>query len=613
VIPRFPDPSAVRKEPIMRALRFAGFWTAVLAAGSVWPAMMSAPSRHSVSLNGKWQVIVDPFENGYYNYQMEENPDGYFRNARPSNPSDLVEYAFTPQQTLSVPGDWNTQSERLYYYEGTVWYKKDFDWTGPPRSRVFLRFEAVAARAVVYLNGEKLGCHEGGFTPFEFEVTDRIREKGNFVVVKADNRRLREGVPTVNTDWWNYGGLTRGVRLIEVPGTFVADYFVQPDPRAAGRISGWIRMDGPSRSGPVRIEIPGTGLKRTLIPDSAGRAEFSLAAKWIPWSPENPRLYTVRIVSEEDRVEDRIGFRTVSVRGADLLLNGKPVFLRGVCLHEEAPFRTGRAWSEEDAATLLGWARELGCNFVRLAHYPHGEAMTRKADELGLMVWSEIPVYWTIQWENPGTLENATRQLEEMIGRDRNRASVILWSVANETPVGPARNAFLRSLIGRARSLDPTRLLTAAMDRNRLDDSTMAIRDPIGADLDVLGINEYIGWYDGTPEKCGRMRWETAYDKPHVISEFGGGALAGFHGDRGTRFTEEYQEDLYRRQIGMLRRIPFLRGACPWILMDFRSPRRMLAGVQDGFNRKGLISERGERKKAFYVMKEFYGEKAGER
>ncbi|HKS09515.1 MAG TPA: glycoside hydrolase family 2 TIM barrel-domain containing protein, partial [Pyrinomonadaceae bacterium] len=309
-----------------------------------------------------------------------------------------------------------------------------------------------------------------------------------------------------------------------------------------------------------------------------------------------------------DRVSDRIGFRSIETRGTEILLNGRPIFLRGVCLHEEAPLRGGRANSREDALTLLGWAKELGANFVRLAHYPHNEFMVREADRMGIMVWSEIPVYWTILWENPATFENARNQLSEMIVRDKNRASVVIWSVANETPLSDARLTFLKNLVSHARSLDSTRLLSAAMERHYIDATTQMIDDPLGEYLDVLGCNEYVGWYDGLPAKADRLEWKSKYDKPLIMSEFGADALHGHHGDAFARWTEEYQEDLYRHQLAMLKRISFLRGAAPWILMDFRSPRRPLPGIQDYWNRKGLISNRGEKKKAFYVMQQWYRE-----
>jgi beta-glucuronidase len=309
-------------------------------------------------------------------------------------------------------------------------------------------------------------------------------------------------------------------------------------------------------------------------------------------------------------VHEAIGFRTIEVRGTDILLNGKPLFLRGVSVHEEAPFRAGRAFSVEDARTLLGWAKEMGCNFVRLAHYPHNENMLREADRMGVLVWSESPVYWTIDWENAATFANASNQVAESVSRDRNRASIILWSVANETPVSAPRTAFLTKLVEQIRSLDSTRLLTAAMEHHSENATPQAnpvvINDPLGAVLDVLGCNEYLGWYDGMPDKADRTTWKSNYDKPLIMSEFGADALYGMHGDVNAKFTEEYQENTFRHQVRMLSRIPILRGTSPWVLMDFRSPRRSLPGIQDWFNRKGLISVRGEKKKAFFVMQEFY-------
>jgi beta-glucuronidase len=224
------------------------------------------------------------------------------------------------------------------------------------------------------------------------------------------------------------------------------------------------------------------------------------------------------------------------------------------------------------------------------------------------MVWSEIPVYWTILWENPDTLENARNQLSEMIVRDKNRAAVVIWSVANETPLSEARLSFLKNLITHARSLDSTRLISAAMERHYIDATTQMIDDPLGEYLDVLGCNEYVGWYDGLPDKADRLEWKSKYQKPLIMSEFGGDARFGHHGDALTRWTEEYQESLYRHQVAMLKRISFLRGTSPWILMDFRSPRRPLPKIQDYWNRKGLISNRGEKKKAFYLMQQWYRE-----
>jgi beta-glucuronidase len=319
----------------------------------------------------------------------------------------------------------------------------------------------------------------------------------------------------------------------------------------------------------------------------------------------------MEISSGEDRLKDRTGFRSLATSGTNALLNGKKVLLRGICLHEENPLRGGRAWSETDAKLLLGWAKELNCNFVRLAHYPHNERMIRLADELGIMVWEETPVYWTIQWTNAATLQLAKDQLRDEIQRDQNRASVIVWSVANETPISEARTTFLKALVDEARALDGTRLVSAAMEvrSDPEDPFHKIVDDPFGEYTDLASFNQYTGWYDGLPEKIDRIHWSIKYQKPVLISEFGADAKQGFHADALTRFSEEYQEDVFRRTLPMLERIPGFTGCTPWILCDFRSPRRLLPDIQDGWNLKGLIGRNGEKKKAFAVLKRFYDEK----
>jgi beta-glucuronidase len=583
------------------------------SAAQVAPLIANINARQTTSLDGQWQAIVDPYDVGALDYRAQplKNNNAFYKNYKPQSESELVEYDFDTSGQLHVPGDWNTQRESLLFYEGTVWYKRSFDYAKSPKNRLFLHFGACNYLAAVYLNGEELGEHEGGFTPFDFEITDRVRAKGNFLVLRINDTRGKEQVPTVNTDWWNYGGITRPVTLLEVPGTFVQDYFIQLEKGSTHQIKGWLQLNGLQLQQKVTIRIPEAGLSKTIQTDSNGRAEFSFSAGVTLWSPENPKLYTVEFASETDQVTDRIGFRSIEVRGTEILLNGKPVFLRGISIHEEAPTRPGRAWSDDDARTLLIWAKELGCNFVRLAHYPHNEAMLRMADQMGLLVWAEVPVYWTIQWDNPPTLHNAENQLKEMIARDHNRAALIIYSVANETPISEARNRFLRQLIQDAHSADSTRLVSAALQAHEVVEGnriTIHIDDPIAGDLDVLGNNEYIGWYVRRPEDADAIDWISEYGKPLIMSEFGGDALFGYHGDAAARWTEEYQENLYEHQIAMLKHIPFLRGMTPWILKDFRSPRRTLPRLQDFFNRKGLISDHGEKKKAFFVLQKFYRE-----
>ena len=201
-----------------------------------------------------------------------------------------------------------------------------------------------------------------------------------------------------------------------------------------------------------------------------------------------------------------------------------------------------------------------------------------------------------------------------MIERDKNRAAIIIWSLANETPVSEARNQFLGRLAQKARSLDKTRLLSAAMEKHyRSDNPNIAVvEDPLAEIVDLVSFNQYIGWYDGLPEKADKVTWEINYNKPVFISEFGGGAKQGYNGDANTIFTEEFQELLYQKSVKMIDKIDGFVGTSPWILADFRSPRRLLDGIQDDFNRKGLYSNEGVKKKAFFVLKDYYDKKEKE-
>jgi beta-glucuronidase len=577
-------------------------------SGKPYPQLINVNGRSTTSLDGQWKSIVDPYENGYYDYRRKPIANNFGLDKDIVDKSELQEYNFATDRSLWVPGDWNTQRPELYYYEGTVWYRKRFNYIPTPGKRQFLHFGAVNYEAIVFFNGKEIGKHVGGFTPFNFEVTGLIKAGENSVVLKVDNKRLVEGVPTINTDWWNYGGITRQVNLIETPATLIRDYFVQLKKGDKNTIGGWVQLDGSQAAQKVQIEIPELKISQEVQADQHGYAEFTIKANPVYWSPENPKLYAVTIQSETDKISDEIGFRTIETRGTKILLNGKEIFCRGVCIHEEAAFRNGRTYSAEEASILLGWAKEMGCNFVRLAHYPHNEQMIRQAEKMGIMVWSEIPVYWTIQWTNPVTYQNAENQLTDMITRDKNRANIIIWSIANETPQSPERYDFLSHLAAKARSLDNTRFVTAALEKEEIKPGLMTVDDSLGKLFDIISFNQYVGWYDGLPEKCDRVEWTFSEQKPVMISEFGGECLYGLRGSKTDRFTEDYQEDLYIHSVNMLKRIPGLAGTTPWILKDFRSPRRQLPVMQDDFNRKGLVSDKGQKKRAFYIMQKWYDE-----
>jgi beta-glucuronidase len=589
---------------LLACLLFASF---VTDAANV---LQNVYSRTLESLDGSWNYIVDPFDNGYYDYRMNVNKNGFFRNQKPQSVSDIVEYNFDTAPLMKVPGDWNTQSEKLFFYEGSIWYKKDFTYTVQPGTKVFLYFGAVNYLTNVYLNGEEIGTHEGGFTPFSFDVTDKIKKGNNFVVLRVNNDRKPEYVPTVNFDWWNYGGITRDVLLVSVPEVFIDDYLVQLPKGTYDHIEGFVKLNVAMAGVEVALEIPELKLYKKLITGQDGKVAFSFSSKPKLWSPESPKLYDVIIKNGDEILKDKIGFRQIETKGKKILLNGRPVFLRGISIHEEAPYRQGRIYNKEESVTLLTWAKELGCNFVRLAHYPHNEFMVRAAEEMGFMIWSEIPVYWTIDWINPNTYANASNQLNDVMERDKNRCGIIIWSVANETPHSEARDKFLGDLAGQVRAKDSTRLLSMAMEVAGTKNNVSRINDYMSKYVDIISFNNYLGWYGGSLEDLLTRTWDIPYDKPIFISEFGGGALQGYHGTKNVRWTEEYQEELYKNTLAMYDKIDGFSGISPWILMDFRSTRRQLNGIQDFFNRKGVISERGIRKKSFYVLQDFYIRKA---
>ncbi len=370
-----------------------------------------------------------------------------------------------------------------------------------------------------------------------------------------------------------------------------------------------VALKGNAPSGQkVEVRIDELNETVSLKSDKDGFAYFEITGDVACWSLSNPKLYQVSVSTDADSISDHIGFKTIEARGAQIYLNDEPVLLRGISIHEEAPFGAGRVTSKEQCRILLRWAKELGCNYIRLAHYPHNEFMVREAERLGLLIWSEIPVYWTISYDNPETYENAESQLLAMIHRDKNRVGIGLWSVANETPMTAERLEFLKKLIHTARSTDDTRLVTAALNSQRGGNGEIVIDDPLGEYIDVIGINSYCGWYSKRPAQCRDIVWKNTYDKPMILSEMGAGALQGLHGSKDERWTEEYQAEVYRCNLDMIKNIDFLSGLSPWILMDFRSPRRNLGRIQNHFNRKGLVSENGLKKEAFYLLRDFYEE-----
>ncbi len=573
---------------------------------SMWAAtdyIANVYGRDCQSLNGKWASIVDLYDAGV---KAE-----IYKNKTAEKPEEFYEYSFEGGLRLNVPGDWNSQLPELKYYEGTVWYARHFNVRPQQGKRRFIYFCGVSYRCNIYLNGEKIGSHEGSFTPFQVEVTGRLRDGDNLLVLEVNNRRQKDAIPAMSFDWWNYGGITRDVMLVTLPETYISDYFIRLDKHRPDLIHIDAELSEPVPGRQIKVDIPQLRRDVTLTTDAAGKAYAAVKVRGLRrWSPDDPWLYDVRLTADGDTVTDEIGFRNIEVRGTEVLLNGRPVFLRSVSFHEEIPQRMGRACTAGDAMMLLSEAQALGVNMVRLAHYQQNEYIVRQAERMGIMLWQEIPVWQAIDFANAETLEKASRMLSETIMRDRNRCADCFWGIANETQNTPERNRFLASLLQTGKDLDTTRLFVAAFDLAYFDkkEDKFVMHDDFYPNLDVVAINKYMGWYAPWPKDPADIRWEVATDKPLFISEFGCEALYGQHSDglMASSWSEEYQARLFRDNLRMFENIPNLCGVSPWVLFDFRSPTRMHPTNQDGWNRKGLVSDQGQRKQAWYIMHDYY-------
>ena len=579
--------------------------------------LVGVDRRNVTSLNGDWHYLVEqPPSRELYDGTGKVRDGGYAQNTHPniSTGPHNSEYDFATAPTMHIPGDWNTQDPTLFHFEGVVWFQRDFPFVRMPNTRTFFHVGAANYRSFVWVNGKRVCEHEGGFTPFDCDATSALHAGSNFVVVAVDSTRHQDDIPSVSYDWTNYGGITRDVSLVTVPVQFIDDYDVHLrredrfDPSGTHTLTGYVHVVGAAVGTPVSVGIPRAGVVTTVNTDADGKASFTVAAKSLDlWSPERPTLYDVEMRSGADSIAEKIGFRDIRVDGTRILLNDKAMFLQGANVHAEAPVRGGRANTDEDVRNLFGMLHDLHANFARLCHYPHDERMTRMADRDGIMIWSEIPLWQRISFEKPEVYAKATAMLNEMIRRDRNKASIILWSVSNETPRNDARTQFLTKLANEARRLDATRPITSALIGPNVSRTEVVQDDPLIPALDVVGQNEYIGWYEGQPEDADQKHW-TLPAKPFIMSEFGAEAKFGNHGADHDRWTEEQQANVLTHQFTMMHNMPNVRGTTVWVLMDFPSSTRNIPKLQDGYNRKGLFSEKMEKKKSFYVVQKAYEE-----
>ncbi len=553
-------------------------------------------SRKKESLNGLWHYAVDQYDTCIRQHWFAERYTDQNGFTMP------VDYSFDEWPTMQLPCCWNTQSEKFELYDGSMVFTRKFRYEGQNKEKVLLKIGAANYICRVFLNQEYLGMHRGGSTPAYFDVTGLLQAE-NRIIIQADSTRRPEQVPTENTDWFNYGGVYRDIELIRLPETYIKRFQIAlVSDGAFNKIKVRVRLSEPVNTA-AQLRIDELGLCAE-IPVTEGAGEAVLEAHPVLWCPENPRLYAVSLSCAGDEVSDEVGFREIRVQGHDILLNGKSIFLRGISAHEES-VPNGKALTDEERLENIRLAKELGCNFMRAAHYPHDERMARLADREGILLWEEIPVYWAIRFTREKTYADARNQLLELIERDWNRASVIIWSVGNENADSDERLAFMKNLADTAHAADENRLVSAACLVSFREN---AIADRLAEHLDVIGLNEYFGWYTPDFRLLPQLFENSHPTKPVIVTELGADALPGHHGTITDKGTEECQVYVYEKQVETLRGIDYVRGMTPWILYDFRCPRRTSV-IQGYYNRKGLLNpEKTYKKPAFYVLQRYYQE-----
>lgn len=550
--------------------------------------------RKKESLNGEWHYAVDQYDTCISQKWYEENYYDEGGNLLP------VDYSFDEWDTMYLPCCWNTFDKMFMLYEGSMIFTRKFFFAKQSEDeRVFLKIGAVNYLCRIYLNKKYVGMHKGGSTPFYFDITGFL-EHSNRIIIQADSTRRNEQVPPAVTDWFNYGGIYRDIEIIRVPKIYIKNFGIAlvPDSEFKKLRAEVMLSEKVDSTAVLTINELGTSVE---IPIKCGVGKIDFEASPELWSPENPKLYDVTLTCRKDSVRDRVGFREIRVQGMDILLNGKPIFLKGISCHEDsAP--NGKALTDEERIENIHIAKELGCNFMRAAHYPHSERISQLADEMGLLLWEEIPVYWSVYFGTEDTYYDAENQLCELMTRDYNRASVIIWSVGNENQDTDERLKFMGDLADFAHRYDPTRPVSAACLVNFAKN---AIEDRLEQYLDIIGLNEYCGWYAADFRTLPALFENSDPKKPVIITEFGADAMSGNRGTVTDKGTEDCQAFVYEKQIENIRKISYIKGMTPWILRDFRCPRRT-AVTQKYYNTKGLVSAGGRRKMAFGVLRDFY-------
>jgi len=570
-----------------------------------------------INLNGTWDFVVDLDPKYHAIHGGFHNPAANRRH----------------WQKVPVPGVWQKYGERYDIYEGVCWFAREFEQAAlPANARAVLRFGAVNYLANVYLNGEKVGSHEGGYTEFVLDVSGKLKAGTNHLAVQVDNRALITKWPPC-LGYFNYGGIYRGVSLEIADGPALADLRMEAVPAKDGwELAVSARIESlDSKAGRIaRISSDGLSWEAPLAADGtlATRVSFLDTPAWTPENPHHVPV-TVELLDAARAVLDRrefaFGFRTLAMRDGQVQINGRPYPLKGVCYVYDSE-ANGLVMTPEQIETDLQLMKEAGCNAVR-CHYPMDAAFYAACDRLGLLVWIEPPVYCY----HPGDTETGTRFADpewlalaqnmalEMIAVARNHPSVAIYSIGNEcNTANPEAEAFFRALTATIRAADPTRLISYA--------ALYGIVGPIADIVDVLGINSYWGWYDQIrqdgsdamrkpdgreeegqppakrPIELAPMRamLDEALAKKQnlalLLTEFGADSVPGSYSASRDLWSEDYHADLLREILSLAKDYPRVVGTFPFCFSDYRDPSKVPNGYWNELNLKGLVDYRRNRK-----------------
>lgn len=573
---------------------------------------MFTHNRRSVSLNGTWKFNPDPYLRcRQQRWWLREGPDDAFFPC--FNAEGLWD--------IQVPGTWKCQFEALKWYDGEANYVKDFDLAEiPPDHEAFLCFDGVVYSSSVYLNGEHVGDHDWGYSPFQFRVTDQLKNR-NRLFVLVNNQIREDRVPGIRCDWNNDGGIINGVKLVFVPRVFIENF--RTETRLEGdeailrigcRVS---RVGDASGTLPVAFAIPELSVQVALDVPVGGEATAELRLPIARatrsglqlWSPASPKLYRTTLTTPYETLEDEIGYREIKTHGRVILLNGEELRLYGVAVHSEFP-GTGRTATPEGIEKMLAKARELGVNFLRCAHYPYADLFARAMDRAGMLWWEEVPVYWLGNVHKDPQLSMALGMLGETIRRDWNRASLIFWSISNECAGGGGGHkdsldntmadcnypywtkaaALVRELDGHSRLISSAECGHRITKRrtNWTPDAGDTFDDAIhGLDwfrahpdefyklFDVLGGNLYVSRPGDNPTANRKfVEMLKPFNKPIMITEFGSMSTTDEKTDKPADICghPKRHETILREAYRSFHDLPEIVGIVPWCLMDVRVP-----------------------------------------